>query len=534
MRSPAVAIAWEFGRRYRWGFGVLVLYLVAVAIGQPGNRITFTGPESFAVVVIVPLAATFIYFLAIFSYGLSGDLAARHSMYPRRMLTLPMTTSALALWPMLFGTIAMMLLWFVTRFFAVWPTKVDVPVVWPALLAASLLAWTQALTWMPYPLAGMRVVVTVIWLATIDAIVMVALEMKAHEPVMLAILAPHIPLAFVAARYAIGRARRGDTPDWGLGISRQVSSAAQEFTSAARAQEWFEWRRFGRSMPAFVAILLPFELSLLFVFKETPVIIFEVLLFALITPALMATFAAAAVNKGSADGSDAYELSPFVATRPLNSVSLIAARIRVTIRSTLTAWAFVVIAVPIALWWSGTWTVVDEWRRSFVNVMGPSRALGAAFLGLMFFVAATWKQLVQSLYVGLSGRDWMVKASVFASLSIFAVIVPLAHWAFTDKSVFIALWYAVPWLLAILVCMKTLVLMWVALRLHRTGAISDRTLISCVIVWNILVIGLYLILVWIFPQMLIRSYVLAYVAILEVPLTRIAATPLALAWSRHR
>ena len=47
------------------------------------------------------------YFLAVFSFGLSGDLAARQSMYPARMFTLPVTTAALAGWPMLYGTAAM-------------------------------------------------------------------------------------------------------------------------------------------------------------------------------------------------------------------------------------------------------------------------------------------------------------------------------------------------------------------------------------------------------------------------------------------
>src|SRR5205807_8565969 len=139
--------------------------------------------------------ATFIYFLAVFSFGLSGDLAARESMYPARMLTLPVTTAALAGWPMLYGTAAMAILWLGTRLFALWPSDVDVPVIWPALLAASLLAWTQALTWMPYPMPGLRVIITVLWLAMIDAVVMVALNYKARELVMLAMLLTHVALA---------------------------------------------------------------------------------------------------------------------------------------------------------------------------------------------------------------------------------------------------------------------------------------------------------------------------------------------------
>src|SRR5204863_8097822 len=101
-----------------------------------------------------------------------------------------------------------------TRALALWPSDVEVPVFWPALLAGSLLAWTQALTWMPYPLRGLRVIITVLWLAAIDSVIMVALNLKASELVMLAILAPHVPLAYLVARSAVARARRGDVPEW--------------------------------------------------------------------------------------------------------------------------------------------------------------------------------------------------------------------------------------------------------------------------------------------------------------------------------
>src|SRR6266511_566061 len=199
MRSAAAAIAWEFRRRHRWGLIGLIVYLLILAMiklvilerGLPVNL----DEETFALVVVVPLTATFIYFLAVFSFGLAGDLAARQSMYPARMFTLPVTTDALVGWPMLYGSIALAMLWDATRILGVWPSRAAVPMIWPALLAASLLAWTQALTWMPYPLPGLRVIVTVLWLATIDAVVMVALNYKAPEPVMLAILAPHVPVA---------------------------------------------------------------------------------------------------------------------------------------------------------------------------------------------------------------------------------------------------------------------------------------------------------------------------------------------------
>src|SRR5438105_15790329 len=142
MRSPGAAIAWEFRRRHRWGLIALAAYLVILATIKAvvlvrGLPINIDSPQSFAFVVVVPVSSTFTYFLAVFTFGLEGDLAARQSMYPPRMFTRPVTTAALAGWPMLYGSLAMMGLWAATRLFALWPSGLVIPLMWPAFLAAS-------------------------------------------------------------------------------------------------------------------------------------------------------------------------------------------------------------------------------------------------------------------------------------------------------------------------------------------------------------------------------------------------------------
>jgi hypothetical protein len=545
MRSAAAAVAWEFRQRHRWGLIAVTGYLLGLAtikllVLGPGQGIDFDDAPGFALAVVVPLTSTFMYFLAVFSFGLAGDLAARQSMYPVRMFALPVTTAALAGWPMLYGTAAMAILWFATRLLAVWPSGVDVPIIWPALLAASLLAWTQALTWMSYPLRGLRVIFTVLWLTVIDAVVMVALEYKAPEPVMLAILAPHVPLAYLAARFSVARARRGDVPDWRklftpLGqIADILTRRRKHFPSPARAQVWFEWRRHGRSLPAMVGILLPFELALLFVFSKTPVIVFETLLGVLLTPPFMAAFVAATVGKSNHPGSDSYGVTPFIATRPLTSASLVAAKLKAATGSTLAAWLLVLVAIPIALRLSGTLPIVIEWKRQLIQAVGAPRTAAMVLLGFSALLAATWKQLVQSLYISMSGREWIIKSSVFLTLAFLAVIVPLAHWIVGNRVVMAALWTALPWIAALLVCFKISVAAWIAMRLHDNRLLSDRTLLIGAACWDVIVFALYGLLVWLVPTLLLPTYLLALIAVLGVPLVRLSAAPLTFAWNRHR
>src|ERR1044071_6506939 len=291
MRSPALAIAWEFRRRHLWvliamaGY-LLVLAAIKVLFLGPMEPITLNPPDGRAAVVMTPLTATYFYLLAAFSFGLAGDLAARQSIYPARMLALPVRTAALVGWPMLYGTGAMALLWLGTALSVRWPWGIELPLVWPALLAAAFLAWTQALMWMPYGLPGLRAVVAVPWLGALDAVALLAIHYRVREAVLVAFLAPQLPLAYFTACAAVARARRGDVPDWRGMFFRPGTSAGMDRPR----------RRHGRSLPALVGLVLPVELALLRLAGGAPAFLFEILLVVLLTPPLLAGFAAAAVS----------------------------------------------------------------------------------------------------------------------------------------------------------------------------------------------------------------------------------------------
>src|SRR5206468_3015182 len=248
---------------------------------------------------------------------------------------LPVTTRALAGWPMLYGTAAAASLWIATAILVRWPGGVDVyvPWVWPALLTAAYLAWTQALMWMPYGLPGVRVVIAALWLMVVDVIVLLALNYKAREPVMVAICAPQIPVAYLVAWYAVARARRGDVPDWRGLFARfgQIvdfgSRQRKGFLSPARAQTWFEWRRHGRVLPTMVVI-----------------------------------------------------------------ISVVALRL------------------------SGRMPVVVERGRAGIEVTGTLRGIAVVLFMFAALFASTWKHLVQSLCIGLTGCEWLIKSSVLLVL----------------------------------------------------------------------------------------------------------------------
>lgn len=543
MRAPASALAWDIALRHRWGFAGLGLYfavLAAIRLALLGLSvpIAFDDAGSFAFATIVPMTGAIIFLLGAFSFGLAGDLARRRSTYPERLFALPVTSTALAGWPMLFGGVAMAVLWLLTRVLGPWPSELRMPLVWPALMGVVMLAWVQALTWMPYPLPGLRVLVSVFWLSAVGVTIVVALELEAPEGAMLAMLAPHVPVAFLVARRAVTRARRGEVPDWSRFVPRldrrSGPTSSRRFSSPSRAQEWLEWRRHGRSLPVLVACVLPFELWLLWVFPETPAIVREVLLAALLTPPFMAAFAAANVSRSAPGESDAWELTPFVATRPLTSAGLVSAKLRTATRSTLAAWLVVLAALPLAFSLSGTAGVVADDAHRLGELIGGSRATVLAALVVSASLLATWRTLVAGLYIGMSGRAWLVKGSVFATLVALTMAVALVPRVLASPERVTRIWHALPWILGALVAAKLVAAAWIAFRLRETGLVSDRALIAGLVGWDLAVLSLTGLLAWLVPALVFRVYGFGLVAILAIPLARVAGVPLMAAWNRHR
>jgi len=371
-------------------------------------------------------------------------------------------------------------------------------------------------------------------------VVILAVHYKAAESSMIALLLPQLPLAYLAACFAVARARRGYVPDW-RGVFRRfwpfagVLTRPDRFPSPQDAQSWFEWRLWGRSLPALVAMVLPFELALLFVFRHEPAVLtFLTLLSVLATPPFMAGFVAATVARANPAGRDSYGVSPFLATRPLTSAALIAPKLKVAIGSTLITWLLVLLAIPLGLTLAGTTSVVIERVQEIAKVMGMPRAVALALLVLTGLMASTWKQLAQSLYVGLYGREWVVKSSVFLTLSLLVVIIPTLQWIHDSRVALAALLSALPWMVAVAVGLKMSVAAWIAIRLHDRRLLGDRTLIKGAVCWLFVVLALYGVFVWLVDTPLMARYFLLLVAILEIPLARLSAAPLALAWNRHR
>jgi hypothetical protein len=214
---------------------------------------------------------------------------------------------------------------------------------------------------------------------------------------------------------------------------------------------------------------------------------------------------------------------------------LLAAKLKMTIRSTLVAWALVLLAIPIAVYWSGTGSMLIGWARSLAGTIGAPRAIALPIVIVTAMMLSTWRQLVHSLYFGLTGNERLIKGSVFVSLILASLLGPLAIWI-VDSDRIGVVWSAIPLILAVLVGAKMLAAAWVSRRLVReeAGLLNDRTLITGAACWTAAVLVVYGVLAWLANTPYIPRYLIMLVAILFVPLARLSAAPIAIARNRHR
>ncbi len=251
---------------------------------------------------------------------------------------------------------------------------------------------------------------------------------------------------------------------------------------------------------------------------------FVVVFVALLTPPFLAVFAAPALSTAT----------PYMARRPLGSTDLIAAKVKMTVWSTLAAWLLAIIFICGALLLSRRMAVVVERVRTGSEVTGALRMTAVVAVTLVALVASTWKHLVQSMCVGLTGRDWLIKGSVLVALIVLLALWPLTDEVLRNMKVQGIVWNALPWILAAMVLIKMIAVVWAAIRLHDGRLLGDRALVTGAVCWLATVLAIYGVLVWFADSPAFPRYFLGAIAILNVPLARVSAAPLALEWSRHR
>ncbi len=570
MRSPALALTGTVWRRYRWGLAACAaVWLVLAALGQLLPRGAWAPAAAddpippLLIVVIGSFAPVLIFVFYAFSWiTVEAQLEARESGFPARTFTLPVSTAALVVWPMLQGTAAVAFTWIAWVGAVLWPAGLDAPLVWPALLMAALLAWLQALVWRPFPLRFLRIVAAALVLTAIGMGPMFAQEFGTPPAVVAGVLAALLPAAYGVAVRGVARARRGDVRTWtwpsqlvGALVSRPPRRGAG-FLSPLQAQTWFEWRRRGMGFPLMVGLISAAWLLLVLTGAGERVI--EILaaageargvaaaaaaltapgvMLAVFLPIIPFLAGVAGTELGGVGVVDqkppggAAGCHPFLALRPLTDGELVLAKLRMAVRATLAGWSVVLLAAFVCLGLTGKWRVLAG--APLIQAHTAWEVCGGLAAGLAGLVLLTWLLLVANLWIGLMGRRWLNYAISTVVALVWIPLGLLAHWLAGRPDLLSALATALPYIAAAVVALKMLLAVWLARALWRRGLVGPRTLATAAVAWAVAAVAALAFLGWLASDRAPFA-ALVLVVMAALPLNRFAAAPLALAWNRHR
>lgn len=536
MTSPALAIGGMLVRRHRWG-------LAAVA-GPLALAVAATAVVPAATAEVVGLAWVLLmlgvcYVAAVFAFGFDTDVAGAGSCYPGRMFTLPVRTVELAGWPVAFGAAAVAGLWLAAAGLLFRPWGYDVPLAWPALMVAAQFVWLQALLWWPFGLPWVRVLVGIL-IGHAPATAAIYLLQTGSAPGDVLTVEAVALAAGVGAAYAgVAQARWGVAPtwDWVTRIGGAAAAGRRDlggFGSVAKAQAWYEWRRHGYVLPALVAGMMPVILLPLFLAEGEPKSVATILGLALGAPVYFAGMAGTTVGKHNPWVRDYYGVPSFTATRPVTTAGLLAGMLRGAARTTLIAWVVAAAMITAAVFLSGADELIGRLGRAWLDARPTAEVAGAVAAVAALLLLLTWKRLVENLLIGLTGREWVIKGSLFGGLFVSCNLAVFGLWFFIHPEYHHYAREWGPWLLAAAVGLKLLLAAVAVRALRRKRLVADRTLAALAGVWLAVAATLGALFAWVVPGEVVPAHSVVMAAVLATPLARLSTMPLALDWNRHR
>jgi hypothetical protein len=544
MHSPALALSWQLWARHRWGLVGVVLVLLTFAVifnTSPAGTVEPMHGYLGSFLFVFALA----YVASIFAYGFDSQLEASESCFPAWHFRLPISTRALVGWPMLQGITAIVCLWMAWATLVLRPCGIEVSWWLTALVPAGFLAVTQALIWWPFGLPWVRVVVAAPLLGLLAVAPAYGPVLGVPQTVLAGLFAALVPLAFVAAWTGVARARRGQTPEW-QGLRRsfwthlgRTASRQPPFRSAARAQLWFEWRRRALTFPLSVGCFAALHLALIVWVEPRPEDRIRLGLNFLFMPLLLAPIVGSALGIAGTSARDTLAMSAFLATRPMTSAGVVAAKLKAAALSTLAAWAIVLVAASIWLAHTGAYRVLAVVWSDLLDQHGAWRVGAGVLLAVVVPLLLTWKLAVNNLFLGLAGRAWVFWGSMVAQGAVFTLALMLLAHALSSGwlerlDFHQTLREALPWCAGTAVALKIVAAAWGLRALRRRELVDRHSLATCLGIWLVAALALF-VLVWaVVPAHVGPWYLIVCGIVLFLPLVRLSAAPLALAWNRHR
>jgi hypothetical protein len=557
-----MALAYLFWTRHRRGLTLVGGYCLAVLIlcaAAPAGVFALSSDESISLFMTASIVlcsgsgAAVGYVLLVFTFSREAQLETCESSYPPRLWTRPLPTYAPVGWPMVWGSAALTLAWLTFAWAERRLCSLDMPLVWPGLMAAVLLAWCQAILWTSFPMPWLRLFLLIPGGTILFFTPMIVLDFDESSAALCGLLAGLLLAAYGTALRGVARARCGDQSrwDWPAWLRwRREARTRPPFSSPAWAQLWFEWRLHGLGFPMAMVILAIFVFPLMPLFAQAldtsdqlvPSLRQEIgsLWLAVAGQLLLLPLYSSTVigpQLGKLSGKS-FVLSSFLATRPVSVAMLIRAKFAMTVCSTLAGWCALIFGLLLWLTLTGHVAEAAQQLEAIRQRHAPGVFWGWLMLLVVGAILLTWVQMVHEMWIGLTGRTRAIEIWNFVKIGALIGLIMLGFWVGSWLVKHPEWWpdleRLLPWLAGTAVILKGLAAAWSLSALNQRRLIPSGALWGMLAIWLALAGGLFAALYALLPDNWFYWPGLVLGIVLLLPLTRLALAPLALSWNRHR
>jgi len=258
------------------------------------------------------------------------------------------------------------------------------------------------------------------------------------------------------------------------------------------------------------------------------------LLTALALPVFLGGFAGTVVSGKNPWVKDYYGVPPITATLPMTTAQLVGAKLKAAALSALATWVLLIVVTSLAVVLTGNLDEVAGWWWQAGHEYERGKIVAAILTVVVLLFVWTWKQVVDSLLLGLTGRKWVIQGTIMVGFAGFAVLCFTGLWIYRHPETHETFLAVLPWLLGLVVLCRLLAAGWVLQRLMRRHLLAPRTAARWLAAWLLLASLSVSILAWSVPAEVVPLHYVAFAVVFVLPLARLTAAPLALAWNRHR
>jgi hypothetical protein len=518
MNIPASALAWEIGRKNRWGFLVVLASLLC------GLVVRLSGATEDDVVQSVAGIAMMVSFLVTFAISTYADSGAQIA-FPTRTFALPVRTGLLVNGVVFFGALAITVIHLAWAYLFLLPLDTHYPLGSFMIYWVAALVTFQAIVW---NLAEHPKSFVVVLLIMMTLYVRLAALLAGNHgiPWMNALLLALFSAAYLTARVGIQRQRCGRWRMLARAVAWAEKTAAtcfrrkRPFATAARAQLWMEWRQ-NAVTPSIglgvVSVLMCAGLVRLAAIDGAGAFAPAALYVAGAQLTVWAIISGLLLSRDPCSRSVC--LSSFLATRPMTSGALAFAKIELALRMTLLGWLF--FAAGLAVWFAAFGWPPDPRLARQDGALYPTAGFVALALG--------W-HLVGALPVWLTGRIGSPAWAGLLALAGYIALGQVLHFLAKHFDLFVIL----PWIFGFLFAGKIAVAGWAFRQANRRRLLSPRAIGKYFLFWVAVTICFVATASALCRGTAFSQPLVVLGAALLVPLARVGLAPLALASGRHR